>query len=393
VSRLRALVIGSGLVGSEIARDLARSKSFSEVVVVDAKRENLARLRGQKIRTVKTDAFHGSSLTKFLKEADIVCGALPGRLGFEMMRKVIEAGKNFVDISYTPEDPFVLDKLAKKNDCILVPQCGVAPGLSNICVGDASRRLSTIDGIRIMVGGLPRYPRPPLNYRFVFSPDDVINEYTRPARIIKNGRVKAAPALSGLGEMRFPGVGELEFFVTDGLGTLPNSFREVQEMSEYTLRYPGHARIMESLRTIGLLDKAPITVDGNSIEPRRVVLGLMRSLTDNGRKEDLLAFRVEVRGKSGRRPSEVSYQMLDFYDSKLKATAMARTTAYTCTAIAHLVADGKITKKGVVPPEEIGREKRFFRFVRSFLKTRKVILKVRSRNKTPRRRTDNRLRH
>jgi lysine 6-dehydrogenase len=372
-------VIGSGLVGSEIARDLARSNSFSEVVVIDAKRENLARLKGERIRTVKTDAFHGSSLTKYLKESDIVCGALPGRLGFEMMRKVIGAGKNFVDISYTPEDPFSLDKLARKNDCILVPQCGVAPGLSNICVGDASRRLSTVDSVRIMVGGLPRYPKPPLNYQFVFSPDDVINEYTRPARLIKHGQMKAAPALSGLGEILFPGVGELEFFVTDGLGTLPVSFPDIQEMSEYTLRYPGHAGIMESLRTLGLLDKAPINLDGNSIEPRRIVLEIMRSLTANGRKEDLLAFRVEVRGKSQRRLEEVNYQMLDFYDTRLKATAMARTTAYTCTAITHLVAEGKITKKGVVPPEDIGREERFFGFVKSFLKARGVRLRIRSR--------------
>jgi lysine 6-dehydrogenase len=381
LSRLKALVIGSGLVGSEIARDLARSNSFSEVVVLDAKRENLDRLKGQRIRTVKTDVFHGSSLKKFLKESDIVCGALPGRLGFEMMRKVIGAGKNFVDISYTPEDPFVLDKIAKNNDCILVPQCGVAPGLSNICVGDASRRLSTVDAVRIMVGGLPRFPKPPLNYQFVFSPDDVINEYTRPARIIKNGQVKAAPALSSIGEIRFPGVGELEFFVTDGLGTLPISFPGIQEMGEYTLRYPGHAGIMKSLRTLGLLDKAPINVNGNPVEPRRIVLEMMRSLTANSRKEDLLAFRVEVRGNNGRSPEEMIYQMLDFYDPKLKATAMARTTAYTCTAVTHLVAEGKIAKKGVVPPEDIGREERFFRFVRSFLKVRGVLLRIRSQSR------------
>ncbi len=381
MKRLRALVIGSGLVGSEIARDLARSNRFSEIVVIDAKRENLARSKGEKIHTVKTDALHGSSLARLLDDSDIVCGALPGRLGFEMMRKVIGAGKNLVDISYTPQNPFSLDKLARQNSCILVPQCGVAPGLSNICVGDASRRLSSVDTVRIMVGGLPKYPRPPLNYQFVFSPDDVINEYTRDARIIKRGQVKTAPALSGRGEMRFPGVGELEFFVTDGLGTLPTSFPNVQEMTEYTLRYPGHSRIMESLRTLGLLDKAPIQVDGNAIEPRRIVLELMRSLTGNGRKEDLLAFRVEVRGKAGRRPSQVSYQMLDFYDSRLKATAMARTTAYTCTAVAHLVANGKMTKKGVVPPEALGRQEPVFRFVRSFLKAHRVFLMIRSQAK------------
>jgi len=320
-------------------------------------------------------------LARLLEDSDIVCGALPGRLGFEMMRKVIGAGKDLVDISYTPQDPFALDSLAKKNNCILVPQCGVAPGLSNICVGDASRRFSKVDAVRIMVGGLPRHPRPPLNYQFVFSPDDVINEYTRPARIIDQGHVKFTPALSGMGEMRFPGVGELEFFVTDGLGTLPTSFPNVNEMAEYTLRYPGHARIMESLRTIGLLDKVLIEFDGKSIEPRRVVLELMRSLSRDSGKEDLLAFRVEVRGRIGRQLGEVRYQMLDFYDPRLQATAMARTTAYTCTAVTHLITQGKIPRKGVVTPEELGTEERLFRFVKMFLKTRRVLLRIRSLSK------------
>ncbi|OLD73073.1 MAG: hypothetical protein AUI33_06975 [Ignavibacteria bacterium 13_1_40CM_2_61_4] len=181
--------------------------------------------------------------------------------------------------------------------------------------------------------------------------------------------------------MRFPGVGELEFFVTDGLGTLPTTFPNVNEMAEYTLRYPGHARIMESLRTIGLLDKVPIKVDGNSIEPRRVVLELMRSLSLDSGKEDLLAFRVEVRGRIGRRLGEVSYQMLDFYDPRLRATAMARTTAYTCTAVTHLIIEGKIPKKGVVTPEELGTEERLFRFVKMFLKARRVLLRIQSLSK------------
>jgi len=184
-----------------------------------------------------------------------------------------------------------------------------------------------------------------------------------------------------MGEMRFPGVGELEFFVTDGLGTLPTSFPNVNEMAEYTLRYPGHARIMESLRTIGLLDKVLIEFDGKSIEPRRVVLELMRSLSRDSGKEDLLAFRVEVRGRIGRRLGEVRYQMLDFYDPRLQATAMARTTAYTCTAVTHLITQGKIPRKGVVTPEELGTDERLFRFVKMFLKARGVLLRIRSLSK------------
>ncbi|HZD13477.1 MAG TPA: saccharopine dehydrogenase C-terminal domain-containing protein, partial [Candidatus Binatus sp.] len=276
-------------------------------------------------------------------------------------------------------DPFQLDRTFKKNNSILVPQCGVAPGLSNICVGDASRKIPSIQSVRIMVGGLPRFPKPPLNYRFVFSPDDVINEYTRSATVISNGHSKTVPPLSGLALMRFPGVGQLEYFVTDGLGTLPKSFPSVAEMAEYTLRYPGHAMLMESLRVLGLLDRTPVKIGMTMLEPRRLVLELMRSLADATRKEDLLAFKVEVRGRKGRKPIKVTYEMLDHYDSRSKASAMARTTAYTCTAVAHLVASGRVEEKGVVTPEQLGRVDSLFSFVRSYLATRRVRLKILSR--------------
>jgi lysine 6-dehydrogenase len=181
--------------------------------------------------------------------------------------------------------------------------------------------------------------------------------------------------------MRFAGVGELEYFITDGLGTLPNSFPHINKMAEYTLRYPGHAKIMESLQVLGLLETAPIKVDGNSVEPRRVVLELMRLLAEATRKEDLLAFRVEVHGRIGRRPRSVTYQILDFYDPRTKTTAMARTTAYTCTAVTHLIAEGRIARKGVIPPEDLGREDGMFRFVRSFLRAHRVLLRIRSQAK------------
>src|SRR5437867_990826 len=183
-----ALVVGCGMVGSEIARDLASSNEISSVTALDAAKANLDRLRGmERITRVKGSIAQGRVLKDLMEDADFVCGALPGRIGFELLEQAVEAGKNIVDISYTPKNPMRLHRKAVSNDCTVVPQCGVAPGLTNMCVGDASRRMNKLRTVRIFVGGLPQKPQPPLNYRVVFSLADVINEYSRPVSVIENG--------------------------------------------------------------------------------------------------------------------------------------------------------------------------------------------------------------
>ncbi|TMI76172.1 saccharopine dehydrogenase family protein, partial [Candidatus Bathyarchaeota archaeon] len=180
---MKILVVGSGKVGSEIARDLARSSEVDSVIVADAQPKNLKNVRGhEKIKTRRLDISQRKPLLATMRSVDLICGALPGRLGFQLMTIAVEAHRDLVDISYTPENPFKLHGKARDQENIIVPQCGVAPGFTNMCVGDASRRLGTITKVRVFVGGLPQNPMPPLNYRIVFSLEDVINEYSRPAR-------------------------------------------------------------------------------------------------------------------------------------------------------------------------------------------------------------------
>jgi saccharopine dehydrogenase-like NADP-dependent oxidoreductase len=218
---------------------------------------------------------------------------------------------------------------------------------------------------------LPQRPTPPLNYRIVFSLEDVINEYSRPARIIENGKERMVDALSGRGFLNFPGVGKLEYFITDGLGSLPRSFPKVREMFEYTLRYPGHAEMMNTLRILGFFDKEEVQLNGTSIVPRKLSIALLRGTMSMGRPEDLLALRVEVEGPSGRK-SLLSYRILDFYDPRSKVSAMARTTAYPCTSVALLVGQKKLRSVGVVTPEKIAKDPQQFEFVRSRLRARGV---------------------
>jgi saccharopine dehydrogenase-like NADP-dependent oxidoreductase len=235
---MNALVVGCGKVGSEIARDLASSNEISSVTALDAAKANLDRMRGiEKITRVKGSIGQRRVLKDLMEDADFVCGALPGRIGFELLERAVEAGKNIVDISYTPKNPIQLHRKALSNNCTVVPQCGVAPGLTNMCVGDASRRMDKIRTVRIFVGGLPQKPRPPLNYRVVFSLEDVINEYTRPVRVIENGKMRIVDPLSGRGFLSFPGVGETRIF----------SDRRSRNASRQFSRDPKYARANASL--------------------------------------------------------------------------------------------------------------------------------------------------
>ncbi len=372
---MKVLVVGAGKVGSEIARDLASSPEVDSVTSADANRGNLKQVRraNSKIRTLLLDISQTKRVESALRKVDIVCGALPGRLGFQLMKRAARIGRNLVDISYTPQNPFQLDSEARRNDSVIVPQCGVAPGFSNMCVGDASRMLGRLDSVRIFVGGLPQKPEPPLNYRVVFSLEDVINEYSRPVNVIENGRRKLVDPLTGRGAITFPRVGNLEYFLTDGLGSLPRSFPRTREMYELTLRYPGHADMMETLRVLGFFSQTVVEVNGVKVAPRKVSLELLRPEMSKGRPEDLLALRVNVSGNR----SLVAYEVLDFYDRENRVSAMARTTAYPCTSVALLVGRGRLRETGVVAPEKIARDENHFGFIVSRLRQHGVKLRTR----------------
>jgi lysine 6-dehydrogenase len=376
---VKILVVGCGKVGSEIARDLAGSDEVSSIFAMDASSQNLKFLKKRvpkKIQTVKLNLSQKQRFHKLLEKVDLVCGALPGRLGFDLMSETVKAGRDTVDISYTPRDAFLLQSKAKETGCRVVPQCGVAPGFSNMCVGDASRRLDTMNSVEVFVGGLPEKPEPPLNYRIVFSLDDVVNEYSRPVQVIEDGKGKKVEALSGRGLTSFPGVGKLEYFLTDGLGSLPRSYPKTREMHELTLRYPGHAHMMQTLRDLGFFERKSIRVGGVVVEPRQLTIELLREAMSKGSPEDFLAMRIDVKGVSQGRKIHLRYQLLDHYNRRSEVSAMARTTAYPCTSVALLVGRGEIKETGIVTPERIAQNERLFRFVLDRLAERGVRMKL-----------------
>ncbi|HEV2118911.1 MAG TPA: saccharopine dehydrogenase C-terminal domain-containing protein [Candidatus Bathyarchaeia archaeon] len=376
---MKVLVVGCGKVGSEIARDLAGSSDVDSVVAMDASSQNLNLLKKRvprKLQTVKVSISQKPRFHALLGKVDLVCGALPGRLGFDLMTQTVKAGRDTVDISYTPRDAFLLQREAKEAGVRIVPQCGVAPGFTNMCVGDASSKLDQMKSVEIFVGGLPEKPEPPLSYRIVFSLEDVLNEYSRPVQVIEEGKRKKVEALSGRGHINFPRVGKLEYFLTDGLGSLPRSYPKTRDMHEFTLRYPGHADMMRTLRVLGFFERKPVKIGGVLVEPRQLSIELLRGAMSKGSPEDLLALRVDVRGLSLGKRIHLRYQLLDHFNRKSRVSGMARTTAYPCTSVALLVGRGRIKETGIVTPEKIAQDEGLFRFVLDRLAKRGVDMKM-----------------
>jgi saccharopine dehydrogenase-like NADP-dependent oxidoreductase len=370
---VRLTVLGAGRVGGAIVTDLARDGAF-ELYVADMSESRLARLdRLPGVTTVETDLADRAQVARVVRDADLVVGAVPGHMGLATLRAVVGAGKSVVDISFFPEDPFVLDAEARAHGVMVLPDCGVAPGCSNLILGHLAHSWEQVDRFACYVGGLPVERRLPWEYKAPFSPADVIEEYTRPARFVEHGVAVTAEALSGLEHVDFPGLGTLEAFNTDGLRTLLTTV-QVPFMVEKTLRYPGHAERMRTLRDAGFFATAPVVLDGVRVIPRDLASRLLFVAweLDEG-EEDLTVMRVVAEGVDRGRPVRTTFDLLDRYDRATGTTSMARTTGYTCTAVVRTVAQGLWREPGVTPPEFLGRDPACYAFVLADLAERGVI--------------------
>ncbi len=356
---MNILVLGGGLVGSAIARDMAKGADFS-VTVADRSERVLRRCSSLGLSVIEADLADEAALDRLIANADFVIGAVPGFMGFNTLKRVIMAGKNVVDIAFFPEDPFALDALAKEHGVTAVVDCGLAPGLGNILLGRLNAEFDSIDTFLCHVGGLPVVRRKPYEYAAVFSPIDVIEEYTRPARFIENGAMVVRPALSEVEEMDLPGVGTLEAFNSDGLRTLAVTM-SAPNMKEKTLRYPGHVALMRAMRDTGFFSKDAVEINGSSVVPLDLTAKLLFPAWELREGErDLSVMRVEITGEKNGSTERHVYDLLDHYDSATDTTSMARTTGYTCAVAARLVADGTYNRIGISPPEYLGAEKPVF---------------------------------
>jgi saccharopine dehydrogenase-like NADP-dependent oxidoreductase len=366
----KIIVLGAGLVGKAMAIDLARG---FEVTSVDFSEEALKTVASHGIHTLQLDFSNREKLTAAIQPFDLVVGAVPGFLGFNMVKTVIEAGKNIVDISFFPEDPFLLDELAKKHNVTVVTDCGVAPGMGNIILGYHNQRMK-IENYECLVGGLPEVREWPYEYKAVFSPIDVIEEYIRPARYVQNKEVIIKEALSDAELVHFDGVGTLESWNSDGLRSLIKTMPGIPDMIEKTLRYPGCIEYLRVLRESGFFSHEEIDVKGVKLKPVDLTAKLLfpKWKLKPGERE-FTVMRIRIRGQENGANKTYEYNLLDRTDAKTETLSMARTTGYTCTAAVNLVIDGRFNRKGINPPEYLGEDSAHYSFIVNYLKERGVI--------------------
>lgn len=374
---MRVLILGCGKIGSAAAEDLSMEPSI-ELTVADKSVERAKavaeRVREGNISWSKIDASDGLEIRRGLKGFDLVLGFLPGHLGFGLAKACIDIGVDLVDVSYMPEDPMALEGEALRAGVTIIPDCGVAPGLSNILVGRAALKLERVHSIHILVGGIPARPEPPLGYTITWSAEDLLDEYTRKARIVKGGRLIEVEPLTGLEIVDFPGLGPLEAFYTDGLRTLLRTM-EAEEMWEKTLRYPGHAEKVWLLRDLGFLDDDTIPFEGLAIPIKRLTARILERRLYRPQAEDILAMKVEVSGTSRGGSRTHTYHLLDRYDEERGITAMARTTAYTATSMAMIIISGVEVGAGVRPPELVGGDEEVFKLLLNRLEEHGIKIK------------------
>ena len=368
----KVIVLGAGMVGSAMAIDMAKQH---QVTLTDLSRSTLNKVKDKfsDLAIQQLDVTDVKALQRIVKQHDLVINAVPGFLGFETLRAIIEADMNVIDIAFFPENSLELDALAKKHNVTAIVDCGVAPGMDNVILGYYNEIMKLTD-FECLVGGLPKTKKWPFCYKAPFSPIDVIEEYTRPARYVENGEVVVREPLTDCEYVEFDKVGTLESFNSDGLRSIIHTMPNIPNMKEKTLRYPGHVEYVKVLKESGFFDTEKIMVKGNMVSPLDFTCQVLFNEWKLGdTEEEITVMRVTLKGKnaSGQK-EELVYTLHDEYNTETETSSMARTTGYTATAAANLFLEGLFSKKGVFPPELVGKHRACFNYFLSYLAERNI---------------------
>jgi lysine 6-dehydrogenase len=359
---MRMLVLGAGLQGSACAYDLLQNPDVTEVRLADLHIDHLADFlkpySGKRLLPTPLDVRDADAVRALMRGCDAVMSAIPYYFNLDMAKYAVEVGVNFCDLGGNTDIVFEqkkLDSRAKEQKCTVIPDCGLAPGMDTILAQYGISQLDEVDSVKIFVGGLPQHPEGPLKYQIVYSLEGVLDYYTTLSWVVRNGKRAQVTALSEIEPVEFAKpVGELEAFHTaGGLSTLPFRYEgKIKTMEYKTLRYPGHAKIMEAIRDLGLLDLDPINVKGTKVAPRDVAVAAMGPHLTKPKSPDLVALRVEVSGRKNGAPKKLGWELIDKYDAEHGISAMMRTTGYSLSITGQMQARGEIKPNGVHTPDE-----------------------------------------
>jgi lysine 6-dehydrogenase len=359
---MRMLVLGAGLQGAACAWDLLRSKGVTHVTIADLHTDKLPAFlkasRSERLKVAQLDVNDHAAVRALMQDHDAAMSALPYYFNGHMAALAVEGNCHFSDLGGNTEIVLEQKKLhdrARSCGVSVIPDCGLAPGMVNILAAEGIRRLDRAERVKVYVGGLPQHPEPPLNYQIVYSLEGALDYYTTPSWILRGGRPVQVDALSELEPVEFPApVGTLEAFHTGGgISTLPFAYEGKVDVMEYkTLRYPGHAAIMRSIRELGLLDMKPVEVKGQTVAPRDLFIAAVSPRLHKPLGRDLVALEVLVSGLKDGARREVGFRLIDYYDVEHGISAMMRTTGYSLSITGQMQADGRVTQKGVRTPDE-----------------------------------------
>ena len=356
---MRMLVLGAGLQGSACAYDLLRQPRVERVTLADLNPRRLPaflkKTADKRLVLARLDVKQTARLRALMRGHDAVMNASPYHFNYAVAKAAVAAGLHCADLGGNTEivqRQMTLDAAARKKHVSIIPDCGLAPGMVNILAAEGIRRVGDAETVKVFVGGLPRRPKPPLNYQIVYSLEGALDYYTTPSWILRDSKPARVDALSELEAVEFPApVGTLEAFHTGGgISTMPWAYAgRVRTMEYKTLRYPGHVAIMRPVRELGLLDLKPVMVKGTKVVPRDAFIATVSPGLTKPNEPDLVALRVEVTGRGGRR---VVWQLLDYADEKAGISAMMRTTGYSLAITGLMQVDGRITAVGAHTPDD-----------------------------------------
>jgi saccharopine dehydrogenase-like NADP-dependent oxidoreductase len=366
------IVLGAGMVGSAMAIDMAGNHN---VTLTDISKEalNRAKKKCPDLTILTLDLTSRKELQDTIRAFDLVIHAGPSALGFQTLKTIIEAGKDVIDIAFTPENVLELYELANEKGVTAIVDCGVAPGMDNVILGYYNEIMELSD-FECLVGGVPRKRKWPFAYKAPFAPGDVIEEYTRPARYVENGELVVREPLTDCDYVEFDRIGTLESFNTDGLRSIIDTMPHIPNRKEKTLRYPGHVEYVRVLKESGFFSTDPVEINGMKISPLEFTSKILFDEWRLGEhEEEITVFRVTLKGKNAEgKLEEVVYDMHDEYDAETGTSSMARTTGYTATAAANMFLDGLFSEKGVFPPEQVGKYRDCFEYLLAYLEERGI---------------------
>ena len=359
------LILGAGRMARGLIHYLASADDGAQFHLVDIRNDSIRALKKSIPKPIRSrltasvmDLAESAKIRGLMSRSDVALSAAHYRFNRTLTRMAIATQCHMVDLGGNVDTVKAQQQLharARRNRVAVIPDCGLAPGMTNILALWAASRLDRIESIRIRVGGVPVRPSPPLNYMIVFAPEGLINEYIEDALAIRKGRVTRLPSLAEVESLRFPPpFGLMEAFNTSGgSSTLVETLKgKVRHLDYKTIRYPGHCRIMQGLKQLGLFSSRPVRIDGSCRPAPRELAGILfeKNLPRDGR--DAVLVRVIARGTRKGRSSSVAVNLIDKMDRRTGLTAMMRCTAFPAACIAWMLAEGKITGYGVMPQEK-----------------------------------------